>query len=127
MDKDRHLVHDSAFDVYERASYGHGCEIQPIVDDKHKKCNVHHLKWSNLKWSEIANKNLFFFCFIEQYAIWDMDRQRNYYQRPLRKSCRCQRSSIAKTNVFASAKIRRSNAMRLVLGNDLCVFPFHLL
>lgn len=38
MDKDRHLIHDSAFDVYERASYGHGCEIQPITDDKHKKC-----------------------------------------------------------------------------------------
>lgn len=38
MDKDRHLIHDTAFDVYERASYGHGCEIQPITDDKHKKC-----------------------------------------------------------------------------------------
>lgn len=35
---DRHLVADASFDVYERASYGHGCEIQPIVDDKHKKC-----------------------------------------------------------------------------------------
>lgn len=40
MDKDRHLIHDSAFDVYERASYGHGCEIQPITDDKHKKRNL---------------------------------------------------------------------------------------
>lgn len=40
MDKDRHLIHDSAFDVYERASYGHGCEIQPITDDKHKKCKM---------------------------------------------------------------------------------------
>lgn len=37
MDKDRHLIHDNTFDVYERASYGHGCEIQPITDDKHKK------------------------------------------------------------------------------------------
>lgn len=38
MDKERHLIQDAAFDVFERASYGHGCEIQPIVDDKHKKC-----------------------------------------------------------------------------------------
>lgn len=38
MDKDRHLINDNAFDVFERASYGHGCEIQPINDDKHKKC-----------------------------------------------------------------------------------------
>lgn len=37
MDKDRHLINDNAFDVFERASYGHGCEIQPISDDKHKK------------------------------------------------------------------------------------------
>lgn len=41
MDKDRHLIHDNAFDVYERASYGHGCEIQPITDDKHKKCEFY--------------------------------------------------------------------------------------
>lgn len=38
MDKDRHLVLDPAFDIFERASYGRGCEIQPIIDDKHKKC-----------------------------------------------------------------------------------------
>lgn len=38
MDKDRHLVFDISFDIFERASYGHGCEIQPIIDDKHKKC-----------------------------------------------------------------------------------------
>lgn len=37
MDKERHLVRDRSFDVFERASYGHGCEIQPIIDDKHKK------------------------------------------------------------------------------------------
>ncbi|XP_061399331.1 uncharacterized protein LOC133335046 [Musca vetustissima] len=37
MDKERHLVLDKAFDIFERASYGHGCEIQPIVDEKHKK------------------------------------------------------------------------------------------
>lgn len=34
---DRHLVPDPSFDVYERASYGQGCEIQPIVDGKHMK------------------------------------------------------------------------------------------
>lgn len=38
MDKERHLVLDPSFDVFERASYGHGCELQPIMDDKHKKC-----------------------------------------------------------------------------------------
>lgn len=38
MDKERHLILDAAFDIFERASYGHGCEIQPIVDEKHKKC-----------------------------------------------------------------------------------------
>jgi len=38
MDKVRHLILDEAFDIFERASYGHGCEIQPIVDEKHKKC-----------------------------------------------------------------------------------------
>uniref|UniRef100_A0AAG5DRB9 Apple domain-containing protein n=1 Tax=Anopheles atroparvus TaxID=41427 RepID=A0AAG5DRB9_ANOAO len=37
MDKDRHLVPDETFDVFERASYGQGCEIQPIIDDKHNK------------------------------------------------------------------------------------------
>uniref|UniRef100_A0A1I8QFB9 Apple domain-containing protein n=1 Tax=Stomoxys calcitrans TaxID=35570 RepID=A0A1I8QFB9_STOCA len=37
MDKERHLVSDNTFDIFERASYGHGCEIQPIVDEKHKK------------------------------------------------------------------------------------------
>ncbi|KNC30847.1 hypothetical protein FF38_01573 [Lucilia cuprina] len=37
MDKERHLVLDNTFDIFERASYGHGCEIQPIVDEKHKK------------------------------------------------------------------------------------------
>ncbi|XP_053673472.1 uncharacterized protein LOC128723731 [Anopheles nili] len=37
MDKDRHLVPDESFDVFERASYGQGCEIQPIIDDKHNK------------------------------------------------------------------------------------------
>lgn len=40
MDKGRHLIPDVAFEVYERASYGHGCEIQPIVDEKHKKCMI---------------------------------------------------------------------------------------
>lgn len=38
MDKERHLVPDISFDVFERASYGLGCEIQPIVDEKHNKC-----------------------------------------------------------------------------------------
>ncbi|XP_055593416.1 uncharacterized protein LOC129744747 isoform X2 [Uranotaenia lowii] len=37
MDKERHLVFDEGFDVFERASYGQGCEIQPIIDDKHQK------------------------------------------------------------------------------------------
>ncbi|XP_037050767.1 uncharacterized protein LOC119084803 [Bradysia coprophila] len=37
MDKERHLILDTAFDIFERASYGRGCEIQPIIDDKHKK------------------------------------------------------------------------------------------
>ncbi|XP_055680028.1 uncharacterized protein LOC129788061 isoform X2 [Lutzomyia longipalpis] len=37
IDKDRHLVADPTFDIYERASYGHGCELQPIVDEKHQK------------------------------------------------------------------------------------------
>ncbi|XP_058448113.1 uncharacterized protein LOC131428297 isoform X1 [Malaya genurostris] len=37
MDRDRHLVLDEGFDVFERASYGQGCEIQPIIDDKHQK------------------------------------------------------------------------------------------
>lgn len=40
MDKERHLIQDNAFEVYERASYGHGCEIQQITDDKHKKCKL---------------------------------------------------------------------------------------
>lgn len=37
MDRDRQLVQDSEFDIFERASYGHGCEIQPILDQKHNK------------------------------------------------------------------------------------------
>jgi hypothetical protein len=39
MDKERHLIVDKPFDIFERASYGQGCEVQPIIDDKHnKKC-----------------------------------------------------------------------------------------
>lgn len=37
MDKMRHLVPDQSFNIYERASYGHGCELQPINDPKHQK------------------------------------------------------------------------------------------
>ena len=33
MDKDRHLIGDKGFDVFERASYGKGCEIQPFEHD----------------------------------------------------------------------------------------------
>lgn len=40
MDTSHHLIHDNAFDVYERASYGRGCEIQPISDEKHKQCKT---------------------------------------------------------------------------------------
>lgn len=29
MDHDRHLISDDGFDVFERASYGRGCEIVP--------------------------------------------------------------------------------------------------
>jgi len=29
MDHDRHLIPDDGFDVFERASYGRGCEIVP--------------------------------------------------------------------------------------------------
>lgn len=47
MDKDRHLVYDASFDIFERASYGHGCEIQPITDDKNKKRNFLLLKRKN--------------------------------------------------------------------------------
>ena len=45
MDKERHLVHDPSFEIFERASYGHGCEIQPIIDDKHKKCKKFHFSF----------------------------------------------------------------------------------
>lgn len=39
MDKDRHLIVDKSFDVFERASYGQGCEVQPINEqDKANKC-----------------------------------------------------------------------------------------
>lgn len=39
MDKDRHLIDDQSFDVFERASYGYGCEIeQKEVDEKNVKC-----------------------------------------------------------------------------------------
>lgn len=44
MDKERHLVLDAVFDIFERASYGHGCEIQPIVDQKHSKCKSSHIE-----------------------------------------------------------------------------------
>lgn len=33
MDKDRHLINDKGFDVFERASYGKGCEIKPFEHD----------------------------------------------------------------------------------------------
>lgn len=39
MDKERHLIPDKGFDVFERASYGHGCEIGvPPEDEKNQKC-----------------------------------------------------------------------------------------
>ncbi len=39
MDKDRHLIPDKQFDIFERASYGHGCEIgaAPSDDTKNSK------------------------------------------------------------------------------------------
>lgn len=49
MDKERHLVPDISFDVFERASYGLGCEIQPIVDEKHNKCKISNLFFTFLK------------------------------------------------------------------------------
>lgn len=33
MDKDRHLISDKGFDVFERASYGKGCEVKPFDHD----------------------------------------------------------------------------------------------
>jgi PAN domain len=33
MDKNRHLIEDQGFDVFERASFGKGCEIQPFIHD----------------------------------------------------------------------------------------------
>lgn len=72
MDKDRHLIHDSAFDVYERASYGHGCEIQPITDDKHKKCKYkmrNFLKENHLFKIDIHFSVLFGIWFSGQIAI----------------------------------------------------------
>lgn len=39
MDKDRHLIGDHGFDVFERASYGKGCEIQPFDHDHNHKSN----------------------------------------------------------------------------------------
>ncbi|KAI9582521.1 hypothetical protein GQX74_009908 [Glossina fuscipes] len=47
MDKERHLILDTAFDIFERASYGHGCEIQPIVDNKHNKKSVCYLGYGS--------------------------------------------------------------------------------
>lgn len=45
MDKNRHLIDDKGFDVFERASYGKGCEIQPFehdhdAHDKNQKCKL---------------------------------------------------------------------------------------
>ncbi|XP_063697632.1 uncharacterized protein LOC134828584 [Culicoides brevitarsis] len=37
MDQKRHMMPDPSFDIYERASYGHGCEIRPMTDDKANK------------------------------------------------------------------------------------------
>ena len=51
MDKDRHLIGDKSFDVFERASYGQGCEVQPINEhDKANKCKklINSLFYNNL-------------------------------------------------------------------------------
>lgn len=45
MDKKRHLIPDQSFDIYERASYGHGCELQPINDPKHQKRREFITNW----------------------------------------------------------------------------------
>lgn len=42
MDKTRHLIDDKGFDLFERASYGKGCEIQPFIHDHNhgQKCEL---------------------------------------------------------------------------------------
>lgn len=51
MDKARHMMPDPSFDIYERASYGHGCEIRPITDDKgnKNKCKCDQLVYVKLR------------------------------------------------------------------------------
>lgn len=42
MDKSRHMIEDKGFDLFERASYGKGCEIQPFIHDHNhgQKCEL---------------------------------------------------------------------------------------
>lgn len=58
MDTNRHLIHDTAFDVYERASYGRGCEIQPITDEKHKQRTLYRTLIHRRQFDWIQNFNL---------------------------------------------------------------------
>uniref|UniRef100_A0A336MGD3 CSON001081 protein n=1 Tax=Culicoides sonorensis TaxID=179676 RepID=A0A336MGD3_CULSO len=47
MDQKRHMIPDPSFDVYERASYGHGCEIRPMNDDKGNKNKLCYLGYGS--------------------------------------------------------------------------------
>lgn len=118
MDKDRHLIHDSAFDVYERASYGHGCEIQPITDDKHKKCKIPSSRRSkHRKW---IKQTIRFFYLFPQCATWDMDHQPNCFRQPSKRWYPSQRNSIVKMSAFDCGKIHHLNATHSVLGMKNC-------
>lgn len=60
MDKDRHVIHDQGFDIFERASYGKGCEVQP---DSHEHDHKHP-KREFLNFYEESFADLLFFSLL---------------------------------------------------------------
>lgn len=94
MEKERHLIDDASFDVFERASYGYGCEIeQKEIDDKNVKCK--DIFKQNLHNKKII---LIYVNIQIQCAIWDMDHQQNYFQTPSKRSLPLKASLSVKIN-----------------------------
>lgn len=68
MDKERHLLPDSSFDIFERASYGQGCELQPILDAKQKKCELHESSYYPVAGFSLIPPLLLFKCMPDIYC-----------------------------------------------------------
>lgn len=112
MDKDRHLISDKGFDLFERASYGKGCEVPPFDhnQDNHKNPKCKFQEMASVPPSEIS----FFQC-----ATWDMEARRSFCLQPSRRWFLSHPSWSARTSASDTEKRRSSNAFHSVTGEKI--------